>query len=774
MIRIIVVCLLFAGIIGRSAQAQTAVEGRVKDALNATPLPFVNITLQTADSLVVAGTATDNEGRFVLQNIGAGDYWLTVSYVGYQTQFIELKGLASNLALNDILLSEEAIGLDAVTVTGTAIGSRIDRKLVFPTERQIKASSNGIELLQQLMLARLDIHPLTRELSLAGGGEVQLRINGATADKNDVLALRPADIIRVEYHDSPGLRYGDAAAVVDFIVRHRETGGNLGVDAKNAFRVKMLGDDGLHARINHRESEFALNYFLMYRDYQRMWREYEETFHLPDGSFLLRKEESQPGALRVNHHSLGLTYGYQTDNRMFTAFFRYVDNAVPHELYRGKLFDIAHPEAAVQMTDINRYYMSRPALDLYYQENLKNRQTVIVNLVGTYIRNSSNREYRESISDNLLTDINNAVNGNKYSLIGEGIYEKTFNAGTLSAGMRHRQEWTDNTYRNGHQWQTNIQQSETRLHTEWKAKVRNLDYRLGVGATHAVSEQKYAGTEYNKWTFNPRFTLRLTLPHRQSLQLIGRIQNNMPSLSELSAVEQEIDSLRVQRGNPSLKPYLIYRSELTYECQTGIFTVNVRGLYERKPSAIMEEYFWEAGRVVRTFSNQKSWEWMNASAIVHVKPLKDILTLSSFFGVNRYVSLGHRYRHTYNNPFITLRANATWRNFGAYVEWIESWNHFEGESMYGGENRHFMSVSYTYKDMKFGIGAYNPFVANFHMDGENRSEQASYLRSFHNDEFAQLFLFTFSYNLNFGRVFQTNRKQITNSDEDAGIMKAGK
>ena len=188
----------------------------------------------------------------------------------------------------------------------------------------------------------------------------------------------------------------------------------------------------------------------------------------------------------------------------------------------------------------------------------------------------------------------------------------------------------------------------------------------------------------------------------------------------------------------------------------------------------MEAYFWEDGRVVRTFRNQKSWEWMNAQTVLRVGPLRDVLTLSAFGGINRYVSAGDTYRHVYHNPFLTLRVNAVWRNFDAYVEWIESWNRFEGETMYGGENMHFMSVSYTHKRMKFGLGAYNPFVANFHMDGENRSAYAPYKRSFHNNEFARLFLLTFSCDIDFGRAFQSDRKRITNSDDDNGVMKAGK
>ena len=65
-----------------------------------------------------------------------------------------------------------------------------------------------------------------------------------------------------------------------------------------------------------------------------------------------------------------------------------------------------------------------PALDVYYQRNLPNDQTLVFNLVGTYNKTHSDRIYQERRYELLLTDVNNGVKGNKYSIIGEGIYER--------------------------------------------------------------------------------------------------------------------------------------------------------------------------------------------------------------------------------------------------------------------------------------------------------------------------------------------------------------
>ena len=69
------------------------------------------------------------------------------------------------------------------------------------------------------------------EKYLYGEWNVQLRINGVLASSLEVAALSPEDIKRVEYHDNPGLRYGEGIDIVlDYITIKRTSGGNLGVD----------------------------------------------------------------------------------------------------------------------------------------------------------------------------------------------------------------------------------------------------------------------------------------------------------------------------------------------------------------------------------------------------------------------------------------------------------------------------------------------------------------------------------------------------------------
>lgn len=388
---------------------QIIIKGTVKDATSKKAAEYVNVVLQTADSVFVGGTTTNGKGDFLLNKVYAGNYLLALSCVGYRTQFIVLDGIKQNINLGEILLEDDAVAMEGVTVSASGQISHSDRKLIFPSERQMKVSTNGVNLLQQMMLPRIQINPMNNEIGVLGGGELQLRINGAKAEVEEIKALQPSDIIRIEYHDNPGLRYGNAEVVLDYIVRRPETGGNFGVDLSQGMNA-MWGEYNVFGKVNHKKSEFGVSYYMGPRDFYGMYRDNEEEFHLADGTTLHRIEEGEPGHGSMFMNNLSMNYNLQqTENSLFSATFRLRSNSQPHWNYQGVLTNVADSDDKVDMIDRTKESWSRPSLDLYYQQGLKNKQLLVFNVVGTYNKEKSRRLYQESLQNELLTDINNNV-----------------------------------------------------------------------------------------------------------------------------------------------------------------------------------------------------------------------------------------------------------------------------------------------------------------------------------------------------------------------------
>ena len=748
------------------------IKGRVLHTENREAIELANIVLQTPDSVFISGTVTNQTGDFVFNKIATGNYRVVVSSIGYKTQYIDINGDAKNIQLGEILLEDNTVLLDGVTVTASATTNQSDKKIIFPSENQLKASTNGVDLLQQLMLPKIQVNPLFGEVKLPGGGEIQYRINGVKVEIQDVTALKSSDIIRIEFHDNPGLRYGNAEVVLDYIVYRPETGGSFGLDLSDALATEW-GNNFVNGKINHKKSEFSVNYGISHRNFYNMWRDNEEEFTFSDGSTLHRKEAGEPGHLELRWQHLNGTYSFQDEKRIFNATMRYFANNAPHTDYTGTLYNIADLSDAVYMIDKSSSKISRPALDLYFQQNMKNDQTLVFNVVGTYNKTDESRFYRESLDNQILTDVNNRVSGKKYSLIGEGIYEKKIGTSRISGGLKHSQTYSDNEYRNGHNYTTEMTQAQTYLYGEFKGKVKKLDYTLGVGVTRSYFEQE--GDEgYEDYTFNPRIVLHYSLPGNSFIRLRGNISNSSPSLSNLSAIEQLVDSLQIQRGNPNLKPYMRYSTELTYEIQKGIFYGNLWGMYEYQPKAIMEEKHLDGDKIVQTWDNQKNWQRASSRLTLRVGPVKDIVTLSATGGVNHYISHGNTYKHEYTNWYTDIQLNAVYKQFNAGFGMQTNWNWFYGETMSGGENIHYLMVGYKYKNLSLTAGMFNPFVDNYKVKAENRSQYASYKKSNYIKESSQMFLLRLTYNFSFGRSFKSGQKRLNNTDDDSGVMSTGK
>ncbi len=770
-----IIMMLLSGTIQGIFAQNLKLDGIIIDGKSRIAFDLANIVLETGDSVFVKGTTTNSTGHFQFENITTGDYRLRISSIGYITQIIELPGLNTSRSLGDVLMNEDAIMLDDITVSASNTSSYSDKKVVFPSNRQVEASTNGVSLLQQIMLPKIQVNPLFNEVSLPGGGELQFRINGVKVEIKEIIALQPSEIIRIEYHDNPGLCYGNAEVVVDYIVHRPDTGGNFGIDLSDAFKLPMWGNNSLYAKINHKKSEFSAYYSLQHRDFDEVSRENEEIFVYPDGSILKRMEEGESGSFKARWQYLGATYSFmEEDKRMFNATFRFSHDYWPNKDFTGSLYNVADQTDRVQMIDNTYNKGYRPALDLYYQENLKNNQTLVFNIVGTYNKSRIHRFYQESRDNILLTNVNNQIEGKKYSFIGEGIYEKKIGSNRISGGVRHTQSFTDNEYINGINYKTEMDQALTYAYGEFRGKIQKLDYTIGVGVTRSWFKQKGEAESYEDYTFNPRIVLHYNLPGKSFIRLNASINNSNPSLSNLSAIEQTIDSLQIQRGNPNLKPYNSYSIGLTYEYQKGLFYGNLWGHYEYQPKAIMDEKFWEGDKIVQTWNNQKDWQKFSGRAIVRVGPIKDILQFSVAGGVNHYLSHGNTYSHTYTNWYTNASMTATYKKFMLGMGLDTNWNWFYGETLSGGENIHYMMLQYSYKNASFSIGAFNPFVDNYKTEEENWSRYASFKKKNFIGESSRMFLAKVTYNFSFGRKFNAGQKKLDNKDTESGVMSTGK
>lgn len=143
-----------------------------------------------------------------------------ISYVGYATENIQLSTSKKDIDLGVIsLVSDTELG--EIVVTGSSKRYEVNRQVLIPTQSVTDISNNAWSLIKNMQLSRIQINPITNEMTTDNGGTVLLQINGASAERAEILNLKAKDIVRIEYLDQPGVRY-QAAAVINYIVKQRE------------------------------------------------------------------------------------------------------------------------------------------------------------------------------------------------------------------------------------------------------------------------------------------------------------------------------------------------------------------------------------------------------------------------------------------------------------------------------------------------------------------------------------------------------------------------
>lgn len=749
--------------------AGNKIAGTVVDGGDNSQLPGVSIMLANDSGDMVKGVATDEMGRFEIADVEDGTYLLHVTYIGYTPQSISLTNLDGDVNVGIVKLEQKPNVLGEVVVEGGAVINKVDRQIILPTSAQRKASTNGVSLLQHLQIPSLAINPIDKSVKTNFGADVQLRINGVEATKGEVVALRPRDVVRVEYHENPGLRYGSAAAVVDFIVKKNETGGNVAADLMNGIKPLGAGDYNVSARYNRNKSALSAVFSWERRDLDWI-RENYESFVYPN-MILENKEIGNPTRIKYDNINLSLSYNYADDKNMLNIAFRDVYNNTPNSfsdrnsvLYQG--------EDVYGIVDRQATKSHIPSLDVYYQRNLGGGQNLYLDVVGTYLKSSNDRQYSMTMVGIEPTSIVSEVDGSKYSVIGEVIYERPLWGGSLTTGAKHSHSQMDNVYDGGIRSKVKMNMEETYLFAEYKSRVKKLDYMVGIGAMRTSYRQ--GGLSQEKYVARPTLTLSYNVTNDISLRYNAYMSEYSPSLSDLSDVSQEMDAYQVRRGNPGLHSVTFYTNSLSASWRNRYVNVELSGRYSYDDNPIMEETTFEDNKFVRTFANQQGFHRLNVQATVQVFPFRDYIQvrLTPFF--NRYISNGKDYTHTHSNWGFRGSIMAMYKNWGMMIDMNTSYHELWGETITKGERLHSIAVGYNTE--KWGIQAMfmNPFTKRYEQGVDNLSRLAPYKQIAYSDDFRRMVMINVSFNLDFGKQRGISGRRINNSDTDTGILSGSK
>ena len=191
------------------AQQTGTVTGRVTDSQSGQPVASVQIFIAGLD----IGVLTQQNGRFLLQNVPAGTHTVSAERIGYNTQTAEVSLGAGETVVQNFTLTEEALQLDEVIVTGTPGGTQ--RRAIGNSVSQVEAASVtqqvAITNMQDLLTARTPGLQFSRLSGNVGTGS-PIQIRGVSSFQLSANPLIYVDGVRVNNSARAGPQLGASAA----------------------------------------------------------------------------------------------------------------------------------------------------------------------------------------------------------------------------------------------------------------------------------------------------------------------------------------------------------------------------------------------------------------------------------------------------------------------------------------------------------------------------------------------------------------------------------
>ena len=236
--------------------AKGKITGKIVDAVSKQPVDYATVSLfKQGAASPFNGISTDPKGNFSLDNIAAGDYRLTVDFLGYKKHITEhvIITAGNTSALGTILLESIQNQLTGVTITAKApvIENKID-KMVYNAQNDLTAQSGAaIDVLKKVPQVTVDIDG---NVELQGNANIRFLINGKPssifgASLADALQAIPGSQIKsIEVITSPGAKY-DAAG----------TGGIINIILKDSKVQGINGSVSLTAGTRQENGSFNLN-----------------------------------------------------------------------------------------------------------------------------------------------------------------------------------------------------------------------------------------------------------------------------------------------------------------------------------------------------------------------------------------------------------------------------------------------------------------------------------------------------------------------------------
>ncbi|HLO91399.1 MAG TPA: TonB-dependent receptor [Lentimicrobium sp.] len=301
------------------------ISGAVHDEATGEHVEYANILLfSQRDSAMITGTITDTKGKFVINSINPGKYYLRVQFIGYENK--DIPGLAINpqsadIKLGDIKIKSKSSALQGVEITSerSLISNNLDKKVITVDKNLALGGGTASDVMQNVPSVAVDAEG---NISLRGNSNITLLVDGKPASQagiaaSDMLNTIPASSIEsVEVITNPSVRYDPdgTTGIINIVLKKKALQGFNGLVSLNAGTGDKYNGSLV---LNYRHSKF--NAFI---NTDGRWNNSERdgksirTSNLGESVSILDQSDEGNFKRNMNRISGGIDYFIDTRNNL--------------------------------------------------------------------------------------------------------------------------------------------------------------------------------------------------------------------------------------------------------------------------------------------------------------------------------------------------------------------------------------------------------------------------------------------------------------------------
>ena len=602
------------------------------------------------------------------------------------------------------------------------------------------------------------------------GKDVVFKVDGVPRDLNFVQGISPDKIAKIEYVNSPSVRYDNSVGgIINIILKERFDGGTLYTFLQSSPYKTGFLNTNINGTYNYKRSQFVVSYNNDWRDYRDNLTNSFTEYRSPDGSW--KRTESQKGTPSMmryitNEVSVGYTYndnaGFVFVSTLGARFF------TDHRTPSGWL-SVNDEKPFFQRQDTRNRSLA-PSLNLFARKEWSHGNSLEANVVTSYSSSDYSRSFRQWIDglEQQPMDYPSKVDGSFYGVLSDVFYTHSVGKVNLSGGINNFYSHSRNLYL-GSQKST-MDRDNLYLYANVSASVGKVFMQWGGGAQYLYLDENSIVSDY--WQGRTNLLLSWKVRPDMQFQIMANYSPQLPSLTMLTKVETEQNSFINFTGNPDLKAAHPLGSYVSFWTHKGDFDIFATVQNNHTWDAMITDLSWAGeGRYVESYSNFRNYD--ATSAVVRLKYANVFghLDIEGTLGFSSYYVSNGDYRNRLNQFSWGIQGLLHFGNF-----FFSGYYYVPTKSLYGylentGENQSGLNATYNWG--RFSIGAGTLFLTKkgCYYPSKDHNPLRSGSSVFQMKGAAWETYVAFTWNLQFGRSFRRTQRNLNNSISDDSMLK---